>query len=102
MFASHFGKFFKKIVKKSQRSSFIGILVILKDVVMTTLHESTGPQFSLSEIFQVELGNKEIMKVIFDKQRSSDWIALPQFAILFGDSSGVLPCFCHLLCKEWH
>ena len=68
MFASHFGKFFKKIVKKANGDLSSESLVIPNDVLMTTFQESTGPQFSLSEIFQVELGNEEIMKVIFDEE----------------------------------
>ena len=35
---------------------------------MTTFQRSTGPQFSLSEVFEVELSNEEKMKVFFDEK----------------------------------
>ena len=43
-------------------------LSIADGIAMTTFQTSTGPQFSLSEVFEVELSNEEKMKVFFDEE----------------------------------
>ena len=45
-------------------------LSIPDGIAMMTFQRSTGPQFSLSEVFEVELSNEEKMK--FFRRRSSD------------------------------
>ena len=42
-------------------------LSIPDGIAMTMFQRSTGPQFSLSEVFEVELSNEEKMKVFFDE-----------------------------------
>ena len=68
MFASHFCKFFKKIMKKDNGDLSSEPLSIPDGIVMTTFQTSAGPQFSLSEVFEVELSNEEKMKVFFDDE----------------------------------
>ena len=70
MFASHFCKFFKKIMKNDNGDLSSEPLSIPDGIAMMTFQRSTGPQFSLSEVFEVELSNEEKMK--FFQRRSSD------------------------------
>ena len=78
--------------KKVNKHLSLESLVIPKDVVMTILQESTGPQFSLSETFQVELSNEEMAKVIFDEEALIEslytdlqfyWAIGQQFCLVF-------------------
>ena len=43
-------------------------LSIPDGIAMMTLQRSTGPQFSLSKVFEVKLSNEEKMKVFFDEE----------------------------------
>ena len=54
-------------------------LSIPDGIAMTTFQRSTGPQFSLSVVFEVELSNEEKMKVFFDEE--------VQIEALYTDSS---------------
>ena len=58
-------------MKKDNGDLSSGPLSIPDGIAMTTLQRSTDPQFSLSEVFEVELSNEEKMKVFF-RRRSSD------------------------------
>lgn len=78
-FTSHFCKFFKKIMKKDNGDLSSEPLSIPDGIAMTTFQRSTGPQFSLSEVFEVELSNEEKMKVFFDEEA--------QIEALYTDSS---------------
>ena len=66
MFVSHFSHFFK-IVKKANGDFCSEELVIPDGVTLKSFMKCSSPQFSLSEVFQVEFTNSK-MKVVFDEQ----------------------------------
>ena len=68
MFVSHFSHFFKKIVEKANGDFCSEKLVIPDGVTLKSFMKSSSPQFSLSEVFQVEFTNSKKMKVLFDEQ----------------------------------
>ena len=64
MFVSHFSHFFKKIVEKANGDFCSEELVIPDGVTLKSSMKSSSPQFSLSEVFQVEFTNCKKMKVL--------------------------------------
>lgn len=68
MFHTHFCNFFKQITVKDNGDFSLKDLVVPEGVFVIKFLEGTRRQFTLSEVFEVELSNGEKIEVLFDEE----------------------------------